>query len=755
MSINLNRPRFKLCYHVEVVEPDTVFLLTENSYRVFNGPVFKNLAPLLTGQYTLSELFIILNGIVLPGEIAYGVNQLAARGFIEEATENEDPKAAAFWQLLGADSATAGDKLQETRVRVSAVGQAKTEPLIGALQKLGVQVASDGTLHVVLTDDYLQEELAAINQQALGTNTPWLLVKLIGNIVWIGPLFEPGKSGCWACLSQRIGGNRQVESFIQRRTGQTSPLVTSRSAPDSSVQLAANLAATEIAKWIVQGSNKRLEGVLLTYNVLTSELQNHTLVRRPQCHACGNPQLLNGQQPKPVELKSHPKKFMADGGHRIMFPEETFARYQHHISPITGVVNSLVDVTGEVNGITYSYAAGHNFAMPRDEMSLLRQNLRGRSGGKGMTDIQAKVSALGEAMERFSGVYWGDGEITTRGSYKELIPCDAIHLRDVMMFSEKQYANRETWNAKLTTNFHLVPNILNEDQELDWSPLWSLTNKVFKYLPTSYCYYGHPELKYFFSPADANGCAAGNTMEEAILQGFLELVERDSVAIWWYNRIRRPAVDALSLGIPYFRTLLDYYQQHNRSLWLLDITADLGIPVFAAISGRVDKPVEDIIVGFGAHLDPKIAILRALTELNQLLPAVAFNKPDGSMRYFVDDEDTLTWLTQATMEKLPYLAPDEQARMKTATDYQNLSSNDLVTDINYCVRIAEEAGMETLVLDQTRPDVGMYVCRVVVPGLRHFWRRLGPGRLYDVPVKLGWLDKPIPEEELNPFSVFF
>jgi hypothetical protein len=54
------------------------------------------------------------------------------------------------------------------------------------------------------------------------------------------------------------------------------------------------------------------------------------------------------------------------------------------------------------------------------------------------------------------------------------------------------------------------------------------------------------------------------------------------------------------------------------------------------------------------------------------------------------------------------------------------------------------------VLDQTRPDIEVPVVRVIVPGLRHFYRRLAPGRLYDVPVKLGWRDRPLAENELNP-----
>jgi ribosomal protein S12 methylthiotransferase accessory factor len=59
------------------------------------------------------------------------------------------------------------------------------------------------------------------------------------------------------------------------------------------------------------------------------------------------------------------------------------------------------------------------------------------------------------------------------------------------------------------------------------------------------------------------------------------------------------------------------------------------------------------------------------------------------------------------------------------------------------------------VLDQTQPDLDLSVVKVIVPGLRHFWRRLGPGRLYTVPVRLGWQDRPAREEEMNPRSMFF
>ncbi|MDH3604162.1 MAG: YcaO-like family protein, partial [Candidatus Tectomicrobia bacterium] len=92
--------------------------------------------------------------------------------------------------------------------------------------------------------------------------------------------------------------------------------------------------------------------------------------------------------------------------------------------------------------------------------------------------------------------------------------------------------------------------------------------------------------------------------------------------------------------------------------------------------------------------------------------------------------------------------------VQTAADYPRLWSADLREDVELCVSLAAQRGLETLVLDQTRPDIGLSVVKVIVPGLRHFWRRLAPGRLYEAPVELGWLSTPLREDQLNPISMF-
>jgi len=83
-----------------------------------------------------------------------------------------------------------------------------------------------------------------------------------------------------------------------------------------------------------------------------------------------------------------------------------------------------------------------------------------------------------------------------------------------------------------------------------------------------------------------------------------------------------------------------------------------------------------------------------------------------------------------------------------------LVDGDLRDDVLTCAEITRRCGLDMLVLDQTRPDIGLSVAKVVIPGLRHFWLRLAPGRLYDVPVKLGWRDHPCREDELNPIPIF-
>ncbi len=356
------------------------------------------------------------------------------------------------------------------------------------------------------------------------------------------------------------------------------------------------------------------------------------------------------------------------------------------------------------------------------------------------------VSGLCEAIERYSGVFTGE-EYRIKGKYSHLESA-AIHPNAWMQFSEQQYQNRQAWNPK-HSRFARIPEPFDEEKEIEWTPVWSLTHQEFKYLPTACCYFRYPLTDdHRFCYDDSNGSAAGNTLEEAILQGFMELVERDTVALWWYNRVSRPDVDLDSFEEPYLQAIKENYRDRRRELWVLDITSDFNIPSFAAISRRRDKPQEEIILAFGTHFDAKIAILRAVTELNQTSQIELIDS-----RAALEDPDLANWFEFATLENQPYLQPLANST-KFYTDYSQQWSNDLQQDVQQSVDLAAQKGMETLVLNQTRPDIGLPVVKVFVPGMRHFWNRFAVGRLYNAPVELGWLSAPLTEEQLNPIPMF-
>ncbi len=763
-------------FHVEVIEPKQVYLLGEQANYALTGQLYCQILPLLNGQHSREQIVEKLDGEVPSEYIDYVLDRLAEKGYLTEAAPELSSEVAAFWSELGIAPPVAAEALRQpvTLTPVGNISEVTVAALTTALRDIGISVqtsteaVSPTALNVVLTDDYLQPELAKINKQALESQQTWLLVKPVGSVLWLGPVFVPGKTGCWDCLAHRLRGNREVEASVlqqkqaqQQRNGQSGSVMgclpTARATLPSTLQTGLQFAATEIAKCIVKHHVNAtapgtvffptLDGKIITLNHSILDLKSHILIKRSQCSTCGDPKILQHRGFEPLKLESRPKHFTSDGGHRGTTPEQTVQKYQHLISPVTGVVTELVRITDPANPLVHTYKAGHAFGSATS-LRGLRNTLKHKSSGKGKTDSQSKASGLCEAVERYSGIFQGD-EPRKRATLEELGDL-AIHPEQCLCFSDAQYANRDTLNEQATVAHDWIPQRFDASQAIEWTPVWSLTEQTHKYLPTALCYYHYPlPPEHRFARGDSNGNAAGNTLEEAILQGFMELVERDGVALWWYNRLRRPAVDLGSFNEPYFVQLQQFYRENDRDLWVLDLTADLGIPAFAGVSNRKTGSSERLILGFGAHLDPTIAILRAVTEVNQI--GLELDKvPDENLK-----SDATDWLITAKLADHPYLLPDTTQPLKTAQDYPKRWSDDIYTDVMTCVNIAQQAGLETLVIDQTRPDIGLNVVKVTVPGMRHFWSRFGVGRLYDVPVKLGWRDEPLTEAQMNPTPMPF
>jgi ribosomal protein S12 methylthiotransferase accessory factor len=735
---NKDVPQFAPNFTVYLLPPDAVCLYSEHRKFFLHGELYCALAAAIgEGGWTCGELVRALKPHFPTDKIHEALTRLLDRSYLLPASRSSAGAVAAYWASLGLSPQAVQKSLQQCRVRIQSIDVQGAKELAAALSRLGVRVVKrSGDLTVTLVSDYLDARLAERNQQHLSDRTPWLLVQPSGIFPLVGPLFSPGESACWTCLSDRMRRNREIKGMLDR--SQARCVAVSPLAHNPFGQNGIQLAAVEIAKAIATGFATELSDHIISLDLLGASIAKHYVAPRPQCPSCGRKKLRDPRRaPVPIELGGGSKLIMTSGGYRTVSPRDTVARFRNQVSPLTGVISVLEPVEADVPMNTNYYAA-HNFSAPARTVDELREGLSGGSWGKGSNAEQGEASALMEAMERYSGIFQGD-EIRGTRRFTDFPSGDAIAPNDVMLFSDAQYGQDP---ASITNPIEArtLPALFDRSARIDWSPVWSLRDQRFRYLPTSLLYF------FYRGPgainADSNGCAAGNTLAEAIVQGFLELVERDSYAIWWYNRSQRTGVDLDAIEDSYIRDLRTMLAENGRRLWVIDITSDLGIPSYVAMAHWVDNGNENVEFGSGSHFDSRIALLRAITELNQFLSIGLMGGGDG-------DKSSLDGTTPLRLQEHPYLTPNGAPPVQPGSG-SAFSRLDTREQVAACVNVARKAGLDFLVLDQTRPDIGVPVARVIVPGMRHFYRRFAPGRLYDVPVKLGWLDRPTPESELNP-----
>jgi bacteriocin biosynthesis cyclodehydratase domain-containing protein len=723
---------FRLHGHLRVAVWDAsrVFLVGEEQQFLLTGEAYGLVVPHIDGQRTVAAIAAVLEGKLPPSEVVYALMMLEQRGYVTDAGDLPGTESDGFWSALGIDPLQARRNLGASSVSVHGPREEDVACLAGALERTGVRVADDGAVHVVLTDDYLSEDLERMHLRARRDGLRWMPVKARGPCPWVGPLFSPD-GACWACLASRLRFNRPVETYVAQhgRERPVAPAVALAAGVEGAIQWS----ALALARWIASGSQGVLDASLLVIDAATLSTREHRVVKRPQCAGCGDPGLYTRRAEGPVHLASVPRRVSDDGGYRMQHPDDTLARLLHCVSPITGVVASLEPMPGRDDPLRPVYTATYRVCPIGDAPSP--NDFHRYSAGKGRAAAQARASALCEALERQSAAFQGD-EPRIMARLVDLGD-DAVHPDRLQEFSAAQRASAgpKSETAQPGDARRLVPPPFDEQAAIEWTPAWSLTHERRRWLPLTYCYSQVPSRAALGCPFNPNGHAAGNCREEAVLQALLELVERDAVGIWWYNRVARPAVDLESFDEPYLIVLKKGYASLGWSLWVLDLTHDLRIPCFVALA-RAENDGR-FSVGFGCHLDARLGVQRAMTELNQLFDPAAAQSPWGDEKVTSGD----------------YLFPSS-APPSARADFDPPAARDLRDDVLACVARLGDAGLETLVIDQTRPDVDLSVVKVVVPGLRHIWPRLGPGRLYDVPVACGWLKHARAESELNPVPLF-
>ena len=384
-------------------------------------------------------------------------------------------------------------------------------------------------------------------------------------------------------------------------------------------------------------------------------------------------------------------KVFKRGTHRTISPDETLARIAPKARQFG--ITRLGNVTGlDRIGIPVTVA--------------IRPNSRSVSvsQGKGLGLSQALASALMEAIELFHAE-----ELTGRAvdaSFLELSANASVVRPGSLSGGEISLPDRI--RIKWIEGYDLLA------RETCWIP-WDVVHTDYT-LPTRHTIKQHHFL------SGSNGLASGNHLVEAVSSAICELVERDAVAVWHARNVRERSgysLDAGSIDDADCRTLLELYEAAQIQPRLWDVTSDIGIPAFLCdVPASADDASSGLrrFRGSGCHPDRGIALARALTEAAQI-----------RLTYIAGIRDDLppSDYTKSAEQKLGAALLDAISQASKSRSFRNVPSHytdDVAVDLRWKLERLRAIGIQRVVaVDLTRPEFGIPVVRVVIPGLE--WDR--------------------------------
>jgi putative methanogenesis marker protein 1 len=361
---------------------------------------------------------------------------------------------------------------------------------------------------------------------------------------------------------------------------------------------------------------------------------------------------------------------------RTVPPEETLARIEKKMA--TAGITRVADITNlDRIGIPV-----FSSIRPTAEMGSISVY-----NGKGATPAEAKVSAMMEGIERFSAESAGRDMIMA--TYGEILhEHKAVNPADLILPPQADASAPLVWVAG---------HEINRDEEI--------------YLPAHAVFHPMPRLYPPLFRTNTNGLASGNTREEAVFHALMEVIERDAWSL--AEASRRTGSRICDIGDGLAADLLKKFTDAHVEVQLKNITSDIGIPTFAAVSD--DTQLKDptlLTIGMGTHTSARITLLRALTEVAQSrLTQIHGAREDTTV---ADFRRKMGYERTRRINKYWFDAPDEVA----FSSIPSFDSDDFLTDIRYVSDALERSGMDrVIVVDLTRQEIGVPVVRVVVPGL--------------------------------------
>ena len=327
-------------------------------------------------------------------------------------------------------------------------------------------------------------------------------------------------------------------------------------------------------------------------------------------------------------------------------------------------------------------------------------------GGKGISKDHAKASAMMEGFERYSA---------------EKQDSDEVVIANLEEISEKgEYIDPVSLN--LPKDFR-KENL--EAMQLEWSLAKDIVSGEDFYIPTNAVFhpYIHDNQVQSLFKSNTNGLASGNILEEAILHGMLEVIERDAWSIFELTHKNYAQIDLDSIESELVNDVIDKFESEGIKIKLMDFTADVKIPTIAASADdTVTKDAGLLTLGMGTHLDPEVAILRALTEVAQSRATQINGAREDTVR--ADFAREAGYERMKRINKFYFKDEDEKIKL---SDIENKSTSSITKDIEIVKEELIANDIERILyVDLTRPELEVSVVRVIIPEMELF--ALDPSR---------------------------
>ena len=615
-----------------------------------------------------------------------------------------------------------------------------------SLTELELEAAGNQILVLLHDPRQAQVDVADVQARARHAGVALLVIDWLADRARIGPLILPDEPGCVACRDARIHNNlRRPQHAIGQIGGVARP-----------GPMANALIRELLNEFLGKGRDERLVSGYVTVHFHSLQVETHHFTPVTGCVGCADQHLPDEAPPAPMRFVERLKGAVQD------------KRIANAGLTTTALRKAFVD--RECGVIKHVFQDSTSALMPMcvAEMQLPGEDVFESGYGRAEDIERSELVAILEAVERFAGHRPRAGQATLRGSYLDMLErfgsARVADPRSFILHGETQYSDPEF-------------GLRRYDPELECNWCWghSLVSNQPVLVPEQLVYYRtgtsaqRPANRFVFD--SSNGCSLGGCIEEAILGGLYELVERDAYLTAWYARHPLRRITNESVTDPRARALIARSQADGYEVFLFDMSADTAIP---AVWGMIVDPTEDPVVksycASACHGRWDEAIFSALVEITTSMgvyrrsmqgqrdraqallddPAKVREMPDHVMLFSHPD----------TYRQLAFLNEGGTVNLDWCRErLPDFSDIDLTAELHRHVANVAKVASDIIVVDQTfagLEPLGLNCVKVLATGLLpvtfgHQYRRVGPDRITAAARARGYAGAAFTETSVNQF----